>query len=257
MLASRTGADWRGVWVQDDKAKTIGGLGVFRHRGAETTRLETFVDAAFAFALTLLVISFDAVPQSYDELVNALRAIPAFLFGFLILMMFWTAHHNWSKRYGLDTTASILISMALIFIIMIYVYPLRAMATAAVSAITNGWLETEFLIRTEAEARGLFRVYSTGFILANLCLIALNAHAYRLRDTLSLAPEEIFMTINEIVAWTLVAAVGLLSLVLTFVVKGPWVGLCGWVYALLAIIMPTFGMLTSRRFERRFGGNAA
>lgn len=33
----------------------------FRLRGEAMTRLETFVDAAFAFAVTLLVVSFDAV----------------------------------------------------------------------------------------------------------------------------------------------------------------------------------------------------
>lgn len=31
----------------------------FAERGSETTRIETFVDAAFAFALTLLVVSFE------------------------------------------------------------------------------------------------------------------------------------------------------------------------------------------------------
>jgi uncharacterized membrane protein len=42
-------------------------------RGRQTTRLETFVDAAFAFALTMLVISVDAIPQSFDELLQALK----------------------------------------------------------------------------------------------------------------------------------------------------------------------------------------
>ena len=52
--------------------------GHFYKRGEQTTRLETFVDAAFAFALTLLVISFDAVPQNYQELMNALKSRSGF-----------------------------------------------------------------------------------------------------------------------------------------------------------------------------------
>ena len=36
----------------------------FRMRGLEMTRLEVFIDAAFAFAVTMLVISFDSIPRS-------------------------------------------------------------------------------------------------------------------------------------------------------------------------------------------------
>jgi hypothetical protein len=36
-------------------------------RGLEVTRLDTFVDAAFAFALTRLVISFDEIPSGISE----------------------------------------------------------------------------------------------------------------------------------------------------------------------------------------------
>ena len=44
-------------------------------RGDKVTRLEAFVDASFAFALTLLVISGDSIPGSIEELVDALKQI--------------------------------------------------------------------------------------------------------------------------------------------------------------------------------------
>ena len=66
--------------------------GGVRQRGEQVTRLETFVDAAFAFAMTLLVVSFDAMPDSFAELYDALRRFPAFLAGFAILALFWHAH---------------------------------------------------------------------------------------------------------------------------------------------------------------------
>ncbi|MEO0574732.1 MAG: TMEM175 family protein [Pseudomonadota bacterium] len=236
-----------------NQSPTTNDTSAFKDRGSETTRLETFVDAAFAFALTLLVISFDQVPQSYTELVIALRATPAFLFGFLILMMFWVAHRNWSKRYGMDTTAATLISLALVFVILVYVYPLRSMATAAVSAMTNGWLPSSFSISTEAQARGLFRIYGVGFIICNVCITALNVHAYQYRDRLQLSDEEVFLTRTEIVAWLLVGSVGLLSVLLTYVVPVKRIGVCGWSYAILGVVMPVFGKTVETMHAQRFG----
>ncbi|MEN7341760.1 MAG: TMEM175 family protein [Pseudomonadota bacterium] len=225
---------------------------IFKDRGRDATRLETFVDAAFAFALTLLVISFDSVPTSYEELTIALRSIPAFLFGFAVLMMFWVAHRNWSRHYGMDTTFSVLVSMALIFIIMIYVYPLRAMATAAISAMTNGWLPTSFQITSEEQALGLFRIYGVGFMACNACLVLLFLHALNHATTLSLSDEEIFMTRFEVMTWSIVGLFGLLSVILTFVVSGPWIAACGWVYAGLGIVMPAVGFMFGTRFDRQF-----
>ncbi len=226
--------------------------GHFYHRGKDTTRLEAFVDAAFAFALTLLVISFDAVPQSFEELVVALRAVPAFLFAFCILAMFWLAHRNWSMRFGLDTTFATLVSLALIFVLLVYVYPLRAMATAAMSALTNGWLPSEFYIDDVSKVRGLFAIYGIGFFVSNLCLVSLNWHALRQADALALTPEERLLTRQEVLAWSIVGGSGLVSLVLAMTLPDRLVGLAGWIYMGLAVVMPTFGFVSTRQFSARF-----
>ena len=223
----------------------------FYNRGAETTRLETFVDAAFAFALTLLVISFDAVPASYDELVNALRAIPAFLLGFAVLMMFWAAHRKWLIRFGLDTTTAMMISLVLVFVILVYVYPLRAMSTAAVSAMTNGWLPTIFVVTSVDQVRGLFGIYGSGFVLCSACIVALNAHALSLRKSLSLTAEELFLTRTELGGWLVVASIGLLSILMAFTVPDGLVGLSGWIYLSLPVVMPIFRWQVSRRFDEQ------
>ena len=237
------------------KKELLSGLeksGHFYHRGKDTTRLEAFVDAAFAFALTLLVISFDAVPQSFDELVVALRAVPAFLFAFCILAMFWLAHRNWSMRFGLDTTFATLVSLALIFVLLVYVYPLRAMATAAMSAFTNGWLPSEFYINDVSEVRGLFAIYGIGFFISNLCLVSLNWHALRCADALALTPEERLLTRQEVLAWSIVGGSGLVSLILAMTLPDRLVGLSGWIYMGLAVVMPTFGFFSARQFLARF-----
>ena len=47
-----------------------------QHPGGRNNRLDAFVDAAFAFAVTLLVISADKVPDSIEALRIALKAVP-------------------------------------------------------------------------------------------------------------------------------------------------------------------------------------
>src|SRR5438046_7986448 len=53
-------------------------LGGFRLRGMEITRLETFIDAVFAFAITMLVIAAQQIPDDIETLLAASRYRPGF-----------------------------------------------------------------------------------------------------------------------------------------------------------------------------------
>ena len=70
-------------------------------RGVNMTRIETFVDAAFAFAFTMLVISIDEIPRSPQELFLLSRDIPAFIISASVIGSIWLAHSNWSRTFGL------------------------------------------------------------------------------------------------------------------------------------------------------------
>ena len=51
----------------------------FRLRGEDVSRLETFVDAGFAFSMTMLVIFYNQLPDTAAELRDALRKVPSFV----------------------------------------------------------------------------------------------------------------------------------------------------------------------------------
>ncbi len=98
----------------------------FRLRGMQMTRLETFIDAAFAFAITMLVIAAQQIPDDIATLLAAFRHVPTFLFSIFVIGIFWRGHWLWSRRYGLEDGTSILISWAMLVTILIYIYPLKA-----------------------------------------------------------------------------------------------------------------------------------
>lgn len=105
----------------------------FRLRGTEMTRIEVFVDAAFAFSVTMLMISFDAIPTSLDEMIAAMKSIPAFVVSVIQIMWIWYTHSKWSKRFGLDDAVTVALSTALLIVVLVYIYPLRIMAAGMFS----------------------------------------------------------------------------------------------------------------------------
>jgi uncharacterized membrane protein len=66
-----------------------------------TSRLEGFSDAVFAFAATLLVVSLE-VPRDFDALVSELYGFAAFAITFGALVAIWTIHRACYRRYELS-----------------------------------------------------------------------------------------------------------------------------------------------------------
>src|SRR5690606_24683912 len=87
-------------------------------------RLDAFGDAAFAFSVTLLLISGGAA-TSLDDLVAALGRLPAFLASFALIAMFWLSHRDYGRMARLRGPAATLLSLAIVFVVLVYVFPLR------------------------------------------------------------------------------------------------------------------------------------
>lgn len=192
----------------------------FRLRGAQVTRLETFVDAAFAFALTLLVIAGDSLPESFAELREALRRTPVFVLCFVLVAMFWSAHNRWSRRYGLEDGWSTVLSMALVLAVLVYVYPLRMVVASGLYVMTGGFVPADLVFDAGNIAFDLqtaFIIYGLGFGLMAVILMLLNLHALRRADALGLDAVERIETRGEIGIQALLAAAAGLSITISLV----------------------------------------
>ena len=109
----------------------------FRMRGRDVTRLESFSDAVFGFALTLLVVSLE-VPKSFADLIAAMKDFPAFAVCFAMLAMLWNSHYRFCRRYGLDDGTTRFFTCVLLFIVLLYVYPLKFLFNLSVNDMIFG-----------------------------------------------------------------------------------------------------------------------
>lgn len=223
----------------------------FRVREAGMTRLDAFVDAAFAFAVTMLVISIEHIPDSMPALVRALKTIPAFAVCFAMVAMFWNAHATWSRRYGLTDGWSKVLSLLLVFLVLVYIYPLRLQFGVMFNWISGGWLPSPIrMTDAPSDITFMYVVYGLAFTTMSLCMLGLYAHAWRKRRHIGLDREESARTWGEVGIYAFFAGAGVLSILLALLASGtrtPWMlALPGMAYFLL-----TFTGLVEQRVSMR------
>lgn len=184
----------------------------FLNRGVEVTRAEAFFDAAFAFAITLMVIAIDAIPDSVEKLMDALKSIPAFAASFLLIVLFWRGHADWSRRYGLNDRLSQRLSLFLVFLVLIFIYPLRMVYAAFFYWASDGWLPAHFTIQGALDLRLMFIVFALAFGSMGATMLLLYRHAWSRRIALGLDAVELLMTRQSILRWALLPAFSIASL---------------------------------------------
>jgi uncharacterized membrane protein len=219
----------------------------FRLRGIEMTRLETFIDAAFAFAVTMVVIAADRVPDDIGTLLAAFRNVPAFVASVAVLGIFWRGHWKWSRRYGLEDGVSIVVSWALLVTVLIYIYPLKALFGSMFSLVSHGQLGQALGLRTETQARSLFAIYALGFTAIATEIFLLHLRAWHLREPLRLNEREKILTRAELSGWTIPMSVGLVALIFALTLPFRRVDWSGWIYFSMAILVPLHRWIVRRR----------
>lgn len=170
-----------------------------------TSRLDNFTDAAFAFAVTLLVIGGSEAPTSYAMLADAVAGLPAFAIGFAAIMMFWFAHVRWRRYRGEGDWLSSLLSVLLIFLVLIFIHPLQAMARSW--ATFMGGTGTPFA----GDVGDLFFLYGAGFVAMAATTAGLFREAWR--NSL-LSPVEQGAVRGETWIWLILTVTGLVSMLL-------------------------------------------
>lgn len=195
-------------------------------------RLDAFTDAAFAFAVTLMVAGTGGMAPDYRQLESALAGAPSFLIAFALIAMFWLAHVRARRMAGDGDWRFVLLTLALVFTVLLYVHPLRAMASsfaAFVSGSPNDY---------GGRLGHMFALYGAGFILMSALTAGLFQTARRNPGLDAQGQRE---ARGQVAIWLILVATGVVSTVLTlFRVTIPFAPM---VYATLPV---TIGLFASR-----------
>ncbi|PZR73661.1 MAG: hypothetical protein DLM73_09900 [Chthoniobacterales bacterium] len=213
----------------------------FRLRGREVARLESFSDAVFGFALTLLVVSLD-VPKSFNDLVTTMRGFPAFALCFMFLALIWNGHYKFCRRYGLDDGTTRFLTCVMLFLVLFYVYPLKFLFNFSINGLVFDSVPPASM--TGSQFSSLLVIYGLGFAAVYGAMTLLYLHAYRLREALGLNDLEKFDTRYQIFRLVALTAFGLIAAVLACV---PMVR--NWSSLVYMLLFPI--LRTSRGIHRR------
>ncbi len=199
------------------KDQEVGLDPLFRYRGKNQTRLETFSDASFALAITLVVLS-NTVPDTFEALYHSMRDIIPFGICMVLVMVIWYQHYIFFLRYGLQNIGIIVLNTFLIFLILIYVYPLKflfKLLFEIYAALISGdnsqinYLFTEVINIEDSQA--LMTIYGIGASLIFFTLGLMYWHAMKKREELELDEYELFVTKVSIRTNLIMGVIPLLS----------------------------------------------
>lgn len=217
-------------------------------RPSETVRLDAFVDAAFAFAVSLLIIAGGQAPTSMEALMQALGRIPAFAMGFGLIVMFWLGHRSFGRLVPRRDGLSVVLSLAIVFLALIWVFPLQMLTETAAHFLSGGLLPGGGVIHTLTDLKTIYTIYGLGFAVLAGLYVWLFRHARRHADALGVEIRDRDDVAGWIGTWSVIAASGLVSAALAQLFPLQlFPGLPGFAYWLI----PLGIFLLGRRRPRR------
>ena len=205
----------------------------FNWRGGDVSRLESLIDAVFAIAVTLLIVSRD-VPKTFDEFLTVMWSFAGFAVTFSFLFMIWKGHYMFHRRYGLEDNTTIFLNSILIFLILFYIYPLKFLAEVLIGEMlinmTLGF-NIDFGFSGNIDMRQLMLIYSSGALMIWLVMRALYQHALNHQKIIQLDSTEVLITKSQIIVYNIMIFYAITSVLIAFFSNNALItSISGWVY---------------------------
>lgn len=201
---------------------------IFPRRGS---RLETFSDAAIAFAAVLMIFSL-GLPKGYNDLIQNLHGFVPFALTFGALLLIWVAHRNLFRRYPLDDAFTVVVNSVFLFTILFFAYPLRFIAGSLVSMFTDSG---HTVLVSPDQLQSLFMIYGLGWMVVFFCIALLYLHAARISEMLGLSEIETYDAITDCLYYMGFVLAGGISVALADLNVGVEIGLPAIAYCLTGV----------------------
>lgn len=195
-------------------------LGMNPYRNT-SSRLESFSDAVFAFAATLLIVSLE-VPENFEVLKNHLKGFISFGISFFALALIWKTHVNYFNRTSKIDNLIIALNMAFLFVVLYFVYPLKF--------LINLWFGGTAMTPTDISE--LFMLYGAGFVLLFLVLTLMYYRSYKIEGPFTSKSELLLYTRH----FAIFVLVGIISVILAKAQIGIRYGLPGFVFGIIGLL---------------------
>jgi uncharacterized membrane protein len=238
--------------MREKAAKYTNKNDVIKWRSHEPSRIETFSDAAFAFALTLIIVSLE-VPKTFDEMTETMKGALSFAICFALLFQIWNNQNIFFRRYGINDNYTLVINAILLLVVLIYTYPLKFL----IELLTNGptYLHNGHEVEKlhPGQQQPLMLLYGAGVMSTYLLFYLMYRHAKKYAKEIELTALEQYET--QTIAGINLICVFICAFVMTITLLVPakYAGTTAFSYFLIGIAYTIWYTYRAKKKKKLFG----
>jgi len=225
---------------------------IIEWRSHEPSRLETFSDAVFAFAVTLIIVSLE-VPRSFNELFETMKGTVSFAACFAVLFNIWNTQNLFFRRFGLNDPWTVALNGMLLFVVLVYAYPLKFLFGLMFfdNAYTVNGHAHEMIHGIQVPA--LMSIYGAGFSAIYLLFFLMYMNAKGQAAKLKLSALELYETGTQAYINLICLGLGVIAVALAWLLPLGYSGDSGFFYMLIGLAYYLWHRYRGRKQRRLFG----